>query len=379
MDIYKNQEIFINSSNFACLPHTSYLTSPTPHPLRHMRRFVSLFSLLIFAGFCTVGSAQSVTTIPVGFNTTTVPAAASASAPSSTVVSAPFYAIADFVGAVSSVDSSNQLSISGAAFTVNGFSGTPHLARMKSGPSTGRFFIITSNTATQLSLDTATAGYTLTTGAPSNTQAQVAVGDSVEILPANTLGTLFGTSTVPFQTGASANAADNVYLFNGGWEVYFHNGTSWRKTGSFASQNNAVVLPDRGMFILRRATSSLPLTFLGTVPSTTERTDFTGPGSVFKSNRFPVNVTLGGAGGLNLQTLPSWLAGASANAADNVYLWDGTGWIVYFHNGTSWRKTGSFANQDTQSVPLGTAMFIVRQSSAAGNTSTLVQALPYTL
>lgn len=354
-----------------------------------MRRFIPLCVALAAFVSASAVFAQSVTTIPVGFTAPTITAAASATSPKGTVVSVPFYAIADFQGAVSAVDSTNQLSLSGAAFTPSPAAGdlvtVPHLARMKSGSSAGRFFKITANTATQLTLDTTVAGYTLTTGAPSNTQAQVVVGDSVEILPAHTLGSLFGTSTVPFQTGASANAADDVYIWNKtnqNFDVYFHNGTSWRKSGSLANQNSFVVLPDQGLFILRRATTDLPLTFLGTVPSTTERTDFVGPLSTFLSSRFPVDFTLAGTTNpLNLQTLPSWQTGSSANAADNVYIWDVAGqkWDIYFHNGTSWRKSGSLANQNTTVVPLGTAMFVLRRSAAAGNNSTLVQLLPYTL
>jgi uncharacterized protein (TIGR02597 family) len=347
-----------------------------------MRRSFPFFCIIfaLFA-FASLASAQSVTTVPVGFNTSAVPAAIDANTPSSTVISVPFYQPADFTGAVASVDSSNQLSISGASFTPSPGAGdlvtVPHLARLKTGASVGRFFIVTANTATQLTLDTATAGYTLTTGAPNTTQAQVVAGDSVEILPANTLASLFGSATVPFQTGASANAADNVYLFNGtGWDVYYNNGTNWKKSGSLANQNNTIVLPDKGMFILRRAAAPLNLTFLGTVPSSSERTDFTGPASTFKANRFPVDTTLLGMG---LQGLPNWLAGASASAADNVYLWSGTGWNVYYYNGTNWKKSGSLTNQNTTPIPLGTAMFVVRQSTAAGSTSTLVQALPYSL
>jgi uncharacterized protein (TIGR02597 family) len=353
-----------------------------------MRRF--LYAFIVLAATLSLASAQSVTTVPVGFTTPAIPAAIDANTPSSTVISVPFYAVdaTNFVGAVSSVDSSNQLSISGATFTnPNGFVTPPHLARLKSGSSVGRFFIITANTATQLTLDTATAGYALTSGTPSNTQAQVNVGDSVEIFPASTLSTLFGftAATVPFQQGSSAGAADNMYLFNGtSWDVYFFNGTTqhWRKSGNLNNQDNTVVLPDRGIFIVRRATSPLNLTFLGTVPSTTERTDVAGAGSTFKSSRFPVDFTLAGATNpLNLQTLSNWLGGTSAGAADNVYLWEGTSWGVYFYNNTTghWRKSGNLNNQDTKVIPLGTAMFIVRQSTAQGNTSTLVQTLPYSL
>ena len=329
-----------------------------------------------------------VVTVPVGFNTATVPAAASNTSPSSTVISVPFYATAAFESLISSVDSSNQISVSGAAFTTNQWvpasPAETYLARLKSGMSVGRFFLITSNTATQLTLDTVTAGYTLVTSSPTTSQIQVNVGDQVEILPANTLASLFGSTaaTVPFLQAASAGAADNIYLFNGiAFDVYFFNGTSWRKSGSLANQNNTVILPDRGVFIVRRGTTPLNLTFLGTVPSTTEQTDITGPGSTFRSNRFPVDFTLAGTNPLNLQLLPNWLGGASASAADDVYLWNGTGWSVYFYNNSTghWRKSGSLNDQDTQPVPSGAAMFIVRQSTAQGSTSTLVQLLPYPL
>jgi len=336
---------------------------------------VALASSLLFA---TLGNAQTVATDPVGFTTHEITPAVNATTPRTTTVSVPFKAIAAFASSVASVDSANQLTISGAAFTAGQYAGAtaPHLLKLKTGPNTGRFFLITANTATQLTVNA--AGYTLTSAAPANNnQVQVEVGNLIEIIPANTLSSLF-PNPVPFQTGGSAAAADNVYLYNAGWEVYFHNGTTWRKTGSFANQDNTVVYPDDGLFIVRRGIAPLTLTFLGAVPTTAERTDFPGPGSYFATNRFPVGTTLGGASGLNLQALPNWQTGASAAVADNVYIWDGTGWGVFFHNNTSWRKTGSFANQDSQSIPIGGALFVVRKSTAPGTTGTYVQPLPYT-
>jgi uncharacterized protein (TIGR02597 family) len=383
MATYIPSKIFIKNRVFPCFPVRNFLRSASLNQPPQMRRFIPLLVALAIAAFPGLTNAQSVTTIPVGFTSTAITPAVDSTSPKGTVVSVPFYAVADFVGAVGSVDSASALSISGAAFTVNQFTSTPHLARMKSGASPGRFFVITANTATQLTLDTTAAGYTLTTGAPGNTQAQVVAGDSVEILPANTLGALFGTSSVPFQTG-SVNSADNVYVWNKtnqNFDVFFHDGTNWRKSGSGLNQNDFVILPDQGLFILRRATAPLNLTFLGTVPSTTERTDFVGPTSSFESNRFPVDFTLAGATNpLNLQNLPNWLSG-SVNSADNVYVWNNTNqnWDVYFYNSTNWRKSGSGLNQNSTVIPLGTAMFILRRSSAAGNQSTLVQALPYSL
>jgi len=349
-----------------------------------MRRIVPIICTVALFAFASLGLAQTVATTPVGFTTATIPAAPSGTTPANTTICSAFYAPAEFTGAVSSVDSSNQISLSGAAF--GNLTTVAHLARFKSGGSVGRFFVVTANSATQVTLNTAAtggSGYTLTTGSPGAGQTQVVAGDSVEILPANTFGSLFGTvpvansGTMPFLTGATFDVADNIQLFNGAtWDVYFHNGTNWRKTGSGLNQNNTVVLPDRGMFVIRRATSALSLNFLGTVPSTTEKTDFPGPGNTFKANRFPLDTNLLTLG---LQTLPNWQSGATFDVADNVYLWNGTTWVVYFWNGTNWKKTGSGLNQNTTAVPTGTPFFVVRQSSASGATSTLTQTLPYTL
>jgi hypothetical protein len=340
--------------------------------------------------------AQTASTVPVGFNTFTIPAATNNGAsPSSTVIAAPFYQVAIFQGAISSVDSSNQISFSGANF--GNLTSTPYLARFKTGNSTGRFYLITANTATQLSFDISStdttpdiAGYPLTTGTPSSSQTQVAVGDSVEVFPASTLAGVF--AGVAFQTGTSASQADNVLLFNvknQQWDTYFNNGTHWRQSGNLNTNlDNTVILPDRGMLILRRGTTGLSVTVLGTVPSTSERTDFAGPGSSFRANRFPTDMILASSdpsvkNALNLQTLSNWQTGTSASQADNLLLWNYTSknWDTYFYNGTHWRQSGNLnTNLDPQPVPLGTAIFVLRRSSASGSTaSTLVQTLPYTL
>jgi hypothetical protein len=80
-----------------------------------------------------------------------------------------------------------------------------------------------------------------------------------------------------------------------------------------------------------------------------------------------------------LQTLPNWQNGLTADVADDVYLFTGSAWAVYYYNGTNWKKSGSGLNQNTTPIPAGTGIFVVRQSTASGTASTLTQTLPYTL
>ena len=106
----------------------------------------------------------------------------------------------------------------------------------------------------------------------------VNLGDTYEILPLETLGSLWGTTSVPFQTGASASTADNVELWNGsGWLTYYPNGTAWKQAGSLVSQNNTLLASGAGWLTLRRGTTPITLYIVGRVPEVALR-QFTTPG-----------------------------------------------------------------------------------------------------
>ena len=337
----------------------------------NIRRFTLSTALLGAASLLPLSSGYAqtatATTVPVGYQQVTVAAAIDSVNPTGSVISVPFYQPAIYAGLVTSVDSASTLSSSTANWTANQFTTTPYLIHLKSGPSVGRYFLITANTATQLTVST--RGYDLTQVAATN--------NTFEIVPTYTLATLFGASTVPFQTGTNFSTADNVLLWDGTiWSIYYHNGTNWRRSGSLTNQNNVIIYPDEGIYITRRATSALALTFLGTVPSANESSDLVGPGSTFLSNRFPVDITLSNVG---FQNLPNWLNGTNVAVADNVYLWNGTAWNLYYFNGTNWRRSGSLQSADATVIPSGSAVFVVRKSNASGANSSLVQALPYSL
>ena len=316
--------------------------------------------------------AQTATTTPVGFITVTIPAAVDASTPTSRTVSIPLFNTADYVSTVATIDSATQFTLTGAAWTAGQFADptAPRIVRVKASTvaaNIGRFFLVTANTTSQLTV--------ALPASVANINTALTVGDSCEVVPANTLGSVFGTTTPIVQTGTSANTADNIYIWSGiSWTVYYHNGTNWKKSGSLANQNNTIIYPDEGLFVIRTITSPLVLTFMGTVPSTAEQTDLTGAGSTFVANRFPVDTKLLAT---NLQTTPNWTTGSSANTADTVYLWNATNstWDVFYHNGTNWKKSGSLANQNATPVLAGSALYIVRSNASA---SVFNQPLPYT-
>jgi uncharacterized protein (TIGR02597 family) len=334
--------------------------------------------------------SQTATTTPVGFITVTVPAAVDPSTPAAAALSIPLYRTADFIGAVATIDSANQFTLTGAAFTAGQFAdpAAPRLVRVKTSATAahvGKFFLVTANTANQLTVDLTGTGVAnisdaLTAGANP---------DTVEIVAANTLGSVFGNATTPpaLAAGATAGAADNVLLWNGGtgaWDTYFWTGSVgtpnniWKRIGN-VDRSNTVIYPEDGVFVIHRSTSaSVAITFLGTVPSTAEQSGIDANGSTFLANRFPTDTTLGALG---LQNIPGWVAGNTASSSDNVYIWNSALglWDTYYWTGTVgtpnniWKRIGNIDRSSTP-IPAGTAVYLIH----SGASLNLAQNLPYT-
>lgn len=345
-----------------------------------LRSGTAALALSIAALTSATFAQTTATTVPVGFMTVTIPAAASGTLPSNTTFSVPLYNTPDFAAAVATVDSTTQFTLTGASWVASQFANAaaPRFVRVKSSATAshvGKFFLVSDNTATGQLTVILPAGTT-------DVATAVGVADACEVVPGNTLATLFGPNSAGatgvfaagtfFQTGATSPVADNLVVWNGAnWDTYYNNNTNWKKSGNLTNQNNTVIYPDEGIFVIRRATAALTLTLMGTVPSTSEQTNLGGAGSTFIANRFPVDVSFINSG---IQSTAGWVTGASAAAADTVFLWNGSNWDTYYHNGTNWKKSGNLANQNATLIPAGTALFIVKTSAA----STLTQALPYT-
>jgi hypothetical protein len=255
---------------------------------------------------------------------------------------------------------------SAAPWSVNEWSGTPHLIRITTGASTGRFFRITGNTATQLTLEA--PGEDLTT--------LLVVGDRYEIAPIDTFASLLGTAVTPFKTGTVIGRADAIRVFNGRkFDIFFHDGTGWKSTKRpprgqpRADANGTLLYPDEGFTILRRDKVPLTFTFSGQVTTHTERTSIGAKGKFIVAQRFPAPLLLGSS---NFQTLPDWKKG------DAVQVWDPTKrrFFTYTHNGAQWRVGRKIA--DTVQIPPATTVTIIRRTRT-GAAGVVAQQPPFTL
>ena len=336
------------------------------------RSIAAAFALSITA---VIASAQTTaTTIPVGFITKTIPAAPDASTPSNTVLSIPLYQTADFQSAVTSTPAggSHDVTLNSAAFTVNQFSTTPHLLRAKSGARTGKFWLILSNTATTVTLKEPNGG---TVGVADAVLTGLLANDSCEILPANTFGSSLGAIPgIGSGTSAGNPGVDNVLVWNGSnYTPYYYHSTNNRWQKATLNATSTILYPDDAVFFVRKVTSPLPITLMGTVPSTQEQTDLIGSSNNFMGNRFPVDSTLGTSG---IETAPGWVKGTTAAVSDNVLIWNGTNFSPYYYHSTNNRWQKATLNATTTPLPAAEGFFVVRSAGTAD--TILTQNLPYT-
>jgi hypothetical protein len=151
--------------------------------------------------------------------------------------------------------------------------GGPHFARIANEDSTyyGRCFLITNNSRTNLTLDMSN----LAQGESTNVSTYFPAGTLVEVVPAATLGNIFGsywaisnwTSATGWR-GTTGNTVDWVYVYDpslGGYTKYLHiaggglYGWYSRDKGYGVKCNNTVIYPDEAFIVARRSSGTVTL------------------------------------------------------------------------------------------------------------------------
>jgi len=308
-------------------------------------------------------------TVPVGWLKATL-AAGTPAMPKTSLIGIPLDAVslppAGIRAGLIESFTANTLTQSAGGWTSNlAHPAAPWLLRLTSGPATGKLLDITATTATTITIS----------GADLTTLGLTAGADTFELIPVDTLGSLFGSTTL--LGGTSASRADNVLVRSGtSWLAYYYDTHLgfWRRTiGSATNSNNVLIRPATGVQVVRRG-PALTLTLTGRAPATAFRTSVNNANSTVLHSGFPTDTTLGA---LALQTLlPGWRTGT---AGDTALLFSGTTWVGYFHNGSNWQPTiGPAVNSDAQAIPAGALLTIQRPGSSSGSTN-LTRLLPYQL
>lgn len=210
-----------------------------------------------------VGALNAATTTPVGYVSLgdTTPGQAAVKANTEVTISVPLLRPAVNFGKVASV--------SGAVITLVGeipageynapADGAPFLVEVTSGAKEGLFVLISSNTATEITVALGGGG----------DLGGVAVGDSIAIRPAWTLGTLLPSESLPDGVQLAAfdvqpsinNSASPLYLNNSGFG-------GWIDGATFMSAANAVLYPGESFVLINNTNTPIQsLIVSGEVPT----------------------------------------------------------------------------------------------------------------
>jgi hypothetical protein len=334
-------------------------------------------ALCVGLGFASLASAQTtVTTVPVGVMTYTIPAGTTA-APSLTAASLQLYDQtpptqgigSGVIGSIASdaVTQTTVINVANGGWIAGALSSNsaPYLLRITSSAKEGKFYLIKANTATSLTI----AGIN-----------SLDVGTSFQLVSAETLENFFVGANA-LLGGTSAAVSDTVYLFQGGsWVGYYFNTTSahWLKTTgrSLPTDNYGPTLlqPEAGFMIQRKA-AAINLVYTGTVPNNQFNATIPNSGSTVTNYGFPVDTTLGS---LALDSkIVGWVKSSQSINADLVSLFLGGSWVSYYNNGVTWNKVSGRASDESGTKIAAGTPIVISKKGAVANSSDLIIIKPF--
>jgi hypothetical protein len=299
------------------------------------------YSLIAAAALCGVALGQTTaTTTPVGYTTQTL-------ATGFNLVGLTLHPSPLASGAFETVDG-NTLTDNDVTFAP--VAGRSYVLEITSGPLNG---YIQEVPAASISANTITTPQNLATMG-------LAAGVNYKLRVAPTLEEVFGTTDSILKKGATAAAADIVWVPNGsgGYDRYFLNTlNAWRNAAGGAAPNIPLVYTDG--FFVERKDPAVSFVHSGEV-KTGPTVSAVSTGFNLLSTVYPAGVTL-----QNLGLDDDLKRGATAAAADLVWVPNGTGgYNRYFLNTlNAWRNAAG--GEAPANLALTSAVFIERKDPAA--------------
>ena len=343
--------------------------------------FSALLLLVSAAGLTSaVGSSTAVTTLPSGVKQIVLQNG------TTNWFSLPLTGQPIFTGMVSAV-TSNTISVNSGSNTLASSlttPGSPYFVQFLSGAEAGRVMLITANTTSALTLDTTDNG--VGSKVPLTASGfSVAVGDSFQVFPGDTLASVFGAGTsanpLVIAGGAFNGQGDTVMLTGSSLQDYYFNTTLgyWVLCGSSVNANNTVIYPFSSVCVLRNAASNATLVLTGQMTPVNACTKVATNTDIYGSTHYAVGVTLA-----QLNMGANWLKSSNPNAADEIGVWNpSTNNFNYYYqqpNGNWYQAYGGNPTtvQNSTVLPAGSALEYLSRAGSPGAQSFVVSALPYT-
>ena len=222
--------------------------------------------------------------------------------------------------------------------------------------------------------------------------------------------TNFISNTSDLVAGVSTGYADQIQVWDGSkFDVYFYRayksnnpnkftlGPAWVKVGAIGQVTTDTIPRGAGVWFARPSTAPAQgsITVSGAVNASAYTHDITA-GFNMISSAFPVDMPLNTLTaeetGTTAQTCPiDWVAcgavaGVSAGYSDQIQVWDGSKFDVYFYRaykannpnkftlGPAWVKVGAIGAKTADKIPAGKGFWYARPSTSEAGT--LIEASP---
>ena len=214
--------------------------------------------------------------------------------------------------------------------------------------------------------------------------AGVADGSTMTIWKLRTISDAFGAANSAGLTAGNSTTADLLLIptATGGYDQYYYStgapfGVGWRKVGGGSTDRASVAFYYSDGFIILVRGSAKTVTVTGEVKMG-KTSILLESGNNFVANLCPVNAsgttpstegrTLGNSGLYTGVPTTGLLGTTSANTADQVLIWNGTGYTQYYYStgapfGVGWRQVGG-GNTDRASIALPDGCYLVLRRGA---------------
>ena len=227
----------------------------------------------------------------------------------------------------------------------------PYFLRLRDGGEShnGRVFLVLSNSENDITVNVAEL---------SN---YISPNDSVDIIKANTLESLFGVGEDFHGASGRPSHADQVLIWSSvGWKTYFYHEDKWQTFGTRSSQNKTVIYPDEGVVYKRVGAEDLVFSFSGYSPQIAQCYRPMADRKFLASNPFSVDMKISEL----IDHSSNWTSSSNPNSADQVLRWSGMAWVSYYHDVNVWRNVLT-QEIDDHVFSAGDSFFIIRTDIAA--------------
>jgi uncharacterized protein (TIGR02597 family) len=308
------------------------------------------------------------TTDPVGFITLNVAGTGGSVPTQLSFAGLSLTRAVEYQGSAETVGASS-LTDNDATWADNQFNGAAgaYFVELTSGANAGTTYDISSTTAA-----------TKTISLAQNLAAGTAAGVSFKVRKHWTIASVFGPADESGLGGGSSTSADQLQLWNGaGYDIYYYQtvglgGVGWRRAGAPAvDAAGTVIPPEQGLILNRKQSPGVNVVLMGAV-KTGQTSVPVFHGLNFIGNTYAASMTLGDSG-IYTGNDVTGLASGSSSSADQILIWNGTGYDIYYYQtsglgGIGWRKGGAPAvDAGGTQIQVGQSIIINRLAAGGFN------------